>query len=620
MRVRVTGVSYPLNNPYEVELTISNEVEGKTAGSALRGLEQEKIKTPAREQNIIQYTQRGFRDLKETTNMLSQAVSGFDEGIKPVFVETMQTIVGDERLQYVFVDSLLQSANQVSPVINYDNATKQITMPQQYIQHRTLGITDIAPKHEYKMWQIASFTSAVLADANKAYYMYIRASKSSQTANMSIGEDIPAENARYYYLLFAIINKENNGTRSIVTLNGYTEVLPGRITTDKIVSASGDTYFDLVANEIGGRINFKDGLISGLVQLRDKDSGDITAMVSGATGNMGGYLRDVAFASGVTNAENDAIPTDAVVALTHKGYGSKIGILSVEDDAIVMSAQDNSRRVVITYKSHDDYKGYSVKNMDVFELRSDGQNPTPVYTPLGDTISDGHDIALDLLRGNISETQYPNGQWVYLTNSRYSGGSNYKDYATKRTYTTEVARFANISKSGNYDFAVNLVNTNKVSFAKLRESNQNNGNVIAYAKLTTIPRIEIEKYDINGGYIASERVELRASNNVCEIDKQTSTTEVAISQNVEKSIDIASSTISLTGGITYSIRLFVDYDVDYFLFFESRGQLVDAMNVLEMSVKNTQLPRESNAVLQAQQLVISPDGIKFPNGSIMNGN
>ena len=170
--VRVTAVSYPLNNPYEVELTISNEVEGKTAGSTLRNLEQEKVKIPAREQNIVQYTQRGFRDLKETTAMLSQAISGFDEGIKPIFVETMQTIVGDERLQYVFVDSLSQSANQVSPIINYDNATKQITMPQQYIQHRTLGITDIAPKHEYLMWQVASFTSAVLADANKAFAHY----------------------------------------------------------------------------------------------------------------------------------------------------------------------------------------------------------------------------------------------------------------------------------------------------------------------------------------------------------------------------------------------------------------------------------------------------------------
>ena len=325
--VRVTAVSYPLNNPYEVELTISNEIEGKTAGSALRGLEQEKVKIPAREQDIIQYTQRGFRDVKETTNMLAQAIQGYDEGIKPIFVQTMQQIVGDDHLQYVFVDSLSQSANQVSPIINYDNATKQITMPQQYIQHRTLGITNIAPTHEYKMWRLNAYTSAVLSDADKAYYLYIRANKSSQNASITLSEQPQTDTTTYYYFLFAIVNKENGGTRSIVTLNGYTEVLPGRITTDKIVSANGDTYFDLIANEIGGKINFKDGLISGLVQLKDKDE-HITAMVSGATGNMGGYLRDVAFASGITNAENDAIPTDAVVALTHKGYGSKMMQLS----------------------------------------------------------------------------------------------------------------------------------------------------------------------------------------------------------------------------------------------------------------------------------------------------
>jgi hypothetical protein len=265
--VRVTAVSYPLNNPYEVELTISNEVEGKTAGSALRGLEQEKVKIPAREQDIIQYTQRGFRDVKETTNMLAQAIQGYDEGIKPIFVQTMQTIVGDEKLQYEFTDS--SYANVVASIINY-NEQKQIVMPQQYIRHRTLGITTIAPTHDYLHWRISSYTSAILSDVDKAYYLYVKASKDTTGATMYLSEEPMQDTSSYYYLLFAIINKENNGTRSIVTLNSYTEILPGRITTDKIVSADGQTYFDLNKNEIGGTINFKDGLISGDIEAKKK--------------------------------------------------------------------------------------------------------------------------------------------------------------------------------------------------------------------------------------------------------------------------------------------------------------------------------------------------------------
>lgn len=60
----------------------------------------------------------------------------------------------------------------------------------------------------------------------------------------------------YYHLLVGILNSENNGERSFATLYGFTEILPGRITTDKIVSSDGKTYFDLVANEIAGRIRF----------------------------------------------------------------------------------------------------------------------------------------------------------------------------------------------------------------------------------------------------------------------------------------------------------------------------------------------------------------------------
>ena len=62
----------------------------------------------------------------------------------------------------------------------------------------------------------------------------------------------------YYHLLVGILNSEYEGERSFVTLYGFTEVLPGRITTDKIVSSNGLTYFDLLRGIIGGDIRFLD--------------------------------------------------------------------------------------------------------------------------------------------------------------------------------------------------------------------------------------------------------------------------------------------------------------------------------------------------------------------------
>jgi len=55
-----------------------------------------------------------------------------------------------------------------------------------------------------------------------------------------------------------ILSSEYEGERSFVTLYGFTEILPGRITTDKIVSSEGDSFFDMLNNKF---------------KLGDKDSG-----------------------------------------------------------------------------------------------------------------------------------------------------------------------------------------------------------------------------------------------------------------------------------------------------------------------------------------------------------
>ena len=62
----------------------------------------------------------------------------------------------------------------------------------------------------------------------------------------------------YYILLVGVLNSELEDTRSYVDLYGYTEILPGRITTDKIVSADGNSYLDLVKNifKLGDVLDF----------------------------------------------------------------------------------------------------------------------------------------------------------------------------------------------------------------------------------------------------------------------------------------------------------------------------------------------------------------------------
>ena len=77
----------------------------------------------------------------------------------------------------------------------------------------------------------------------------------------------------YYHLLVGVLNSEYDSERSYVSLYGFSEILPGRITTDKIVSSDGKTYFDLLLGEIGGNIKFiaSDGSLKDVADLDRTD-------------------------------------------------------------------------------------------------------------------------------------------------------------------------------------------------------------------------------------------------------------------------------------------------------------------------------------------------------------
>ena len=110
---------------------------------------------------------------------------------------------------------------------------------------------------------MSEYNSPSLTNSEKKFYLYAKCSKDNQSGMFLLSETAIAleQIDGYYHLLVGILNSENNGERSFATLYGFTEILPGRITTDKIVSSDGKTYFDLLKGEIAGYIRFLDGLI-----------------------------------------------------------------------------------------------------------------------------------------------------------------------------------------------------------------------------------------------------------------------------------------------------------------------------------------------------------------------
>lgn len=269
--VRITGIKDYINKPHSPVIELSNTTVSGSVSSTLNDLKSEEVIVDDLHRDAIQFTKRRFRDAKETISMLEEALlDNFTNSINPIAVQTMSMLVGDESLQFRFVNSKT-SPVPVTHRIVYDNETKQLTAAAGIIQHMTLGINTVSASHkvsEYKFWDMTAYTSAVLDDGKKKYYLYAKVSKTAQTGVFTLSENaIKLEGVSgFYHLLVGVLNSEYNEERSFVTLYGFTEILPGRITTDRIVSTDGNTYFDLLKGIISGQIKFKSGS-SGLYEL-----------------------------------------------------------------------------------------------------------------------------------------------------------------------------------------------------------------------------------------------------------------------------------------------------------------------------------------------------------------
>lgn len=271
--VRITSVKDFCNNPHSPTIELSNAPISSSFQSSMNKVEETDVIIDNKHREAIQYTKRRFKDSQETIEMLKDAMlENFTDAISPIAVQTMSMLIGDESLQFRFVSDKTNPQPIVHNV-TYNQTTKVLTVPAGIIQHMTLGIKTVSSSHkvgEYKFWSIFAFETPPLTDGDKKYYLYAKVSKVDQTGVFYISETAIAMESieGYYHLLMGILNSEYDGERSYVSLYGFSEILPGRITTDKIVSSDGKTSFDLLQGIISGHITFQSGS-SGLENLAE---------------------------------------------------------------------------------------------------------------------------------------------------------------------------------------------------------------------------------------------------------------------------------------------------------------------------------------------------------------
>lgn len=232
--IRVQQVSYPLNAPNRISLTLSDErlytYEQKIRGEIIEVSNNADIN--AHEQ-ARKYSSRAYRDAEETINLLGTALR---EEI---------ALIGNPDDVFVLAGVFFTA--------NKDNDPKSFYATAGQLQH-----DKYKDNAWHGRWVFESDFTAILADNNSPYILYARCSKTQNTAIFIVStEQIGTEDVNgYYHFRIGVISSVYNDARSLTQTYGFTFIAGGSIKTGIIASVNGSTYFDLDAGEIGGKIRF----------------------------------------------------------------------------------------------------------------------------------------------------------------------------------------------------------------------------------------------------------------------------------------------------------------------------------------------------------------------------
>ena len=339
--VRITAIRTKLSQQYKPQITLSNEVQAPSLAVSLGALEADGVQQKEEVQAVRREVARSFQQAMSLADGIAEEVrAGFGDSISPITARTMQLMVGDKSLQFVFVASPTATGS-VTHNVTWDESRGILHADRGYLRHMTLGINTLSSEHkpsEYKTWTLPAYDYAVRTD-QKTIHLYAKVERNGASGVFfasDTSKTMEAE-AGYYYLYLGMLSQAPN--RAFTPLYGYSEVLPGQIRTDKIATPDGSSYFDLNSGVIASRsirFIYPDGSLheypndylhkairEGSTEIQ---GGLVLGSIIGAKNNAGAvasYLSGVAnlpaFAAGVTNFGKPN--EERVVSINHDGTG-----------------------------------------------------------------------------------------------------------------------------------------------------------------------------------------------------------------------------------------------------------------------------------------------------------
>ncbi|MDR1756128.1 MAG: hypothetical protein LBR65_04095, partial [Culturomica sp.] len=341
--VRIQGFKRDLINEYKYTLTISDTVATNVTNRIISELiDVDKIitinnlKDPAR-------ARANWQSSREVLNMVFDPDGDYYTAkIKPESIDTNALSVGAKSMQFGLTNTVFQP--------NYNGNKNSISVQGGVLTHYTID------ENAARSWVLANNTTTFNSDT-QAYYIYAKCQRSGTSGTIIFSPDQikVKQDANFYHFWIGVVNSVNTelNARAVSLSYGFTMVNGGFIKTGRIMSYDGNTWFDLDTSEISGRINFKDGLVSGLIGIGN-DKG-INAFFNGKGGGENGENldTDVRIAVGqqadnVTNApfmvlhDGSFIASKATIEGIIKAISGSIGGFEIGNGRIGATTSGNA--------------------------------------------------------------------------------------------------------------------------------------------------------------------------------------------------------------------------------------------------------------------------------------
>jgi len=249
-------VDYGESQTPTYQVTLSNEPVAGTIGGIQDEIENVQGEVVVNKYKSDLLARRNIQNLNRLRDATFDTEGNyFTEKIAPLSIETKYLSVGAKS-----GDFLLNA--DIKP--NYLGNFNTIFLSAGKLIHREIpwGDDPITEVDANYVWNIAGATVPNLVPLDQ-YYIYVKASKIEGTAVWLVTQaQLLADGLSDYYFLLGAIYPSLDAVGGIAHARGdsleYGKTwIDGRfITTGRIQSASGDTYFDLDSSEIGGNIKF----------------------------------------------------------------------------------------------------------------------------------------------------------------------------------------------------------------------------------------------------------------------------------------------------------------------------------------------------------------------------